>query len=70
MLSREEWEDSVKESVIVWDSIVKHDETCESCKKGQECLEMWLLRAKAALFDEKAANPGKFTGKADYDRYL
>lgn len=70
MLSHQEWVDVVKEAVIVWDSIVSHDESCDTCKLQGECLEMWLLRQKAAIIQEKVDNPGRFLGKTDYDRYL
>lgn len=69
MLSREEVSELTKEAVLVWNSILEHDESCDKCKNQAECLDMWLLRSKAALITEKVAKPSKFLGKTDYERY-
>jgi hypothetical protein len=70
MLSREEVSDLTKEAVEVWNSILEHDESCDKCTNQAECLDMWLLRSKAALITEKIAKPSNFLGKDDYARYL
>jgi hypothetical protein len=69
MLSREEVHNLTVEAVLVWNSILEHDESCDKCKSHVECLDMWLLRSKAALITEKIDKPSKFLGKDDYVRY-
>jgi len=70
MLSREEVRELTKEAVLVWNVILEHDESCDKCKYQVECLDVWLLRSKAALITEKIDKPSKFLGKDDYARYM